>query len=177
MYQKALIPLDGTKEAEQVVDLVRRDLGPDGTLILLHVIAPDRLIKPWEVVLLASRMEEGQRTRSVNCLLGSHMGELNDSGAMLYLAGAARRLGGDSCRCRCEIVVHESVARGIVDFSRREEVDLIAIYTHDRKRRLARLIGKSIARDVQQRAPIEVRVFSPRELGVAALAEQGQENE
>jgi nucleotide-binding universal stress UspA family protein len=42
-------------------------------------------------------------------------------------------------------------------------VDLIAMYTHDRKG-IARLIKGSIASDVSKIAPIEVKVFKPREL-------------
>ena len=45
----------------------------------------------------------------------------------------------------------------------REGVDLIGMYTHDRKG-LAKLIRGSIAEKVQRRAPIKVQVFRPREL-------------
>ena len=72
-------------------------------------------------------------------------------------------LNGDPTRWHREVVVAESVSEGIVDFARKEEVDLIAMYTHDRKG-IARLIKGSIARDVSKRAPIEVKVFKPREL-------------
>ena len=53
-----------------------------------------------------------------------------------------------------------------MDYARREGVDLIAMYTHDRKG-LARLIKGSIANEVKQSAPIEVRVFTPGELVTA----------
>lgn len=62
---------------------------------------------------------------------------------------------------RREVAVAESVSEGIVEFARKEEVDLIAMYTHDR---IARLIKGSIASDVSKRALIEVKVFKPREL-------------
>ena len=45
----------------------------------------------------------------------------------------------------------------------RESVDLIAMYTHDRKL-LARHVKRSIAREVQRRASTEVRVFGTREI-------------
>lgn len=64
---------------------------------------------------------------------------------------------------RREVAVAESVSEGIVEFARKEEVDLIAMYTHDRKG-IARLIKGSIASDVSKRALIEVKVFKPREL-------------
>jgi nucleotide-binding universal stress UspA family protein len=63
----------------------------------------------------------------------------------------------------CEAVVSRSVAEGITNYAIQEGVDLIAMYTHDRKG-LARLIRGSIAAQVQRNSPIEVRVFRPREL-------------
>jgi nucleotide-binding universal stress UspA family protein len=42
------------------------------------------------------------------------------------------------------------VADGIVDFARREEVDLIAMYTYDRKG-LSKLIKGSVAEKVRNR--------------------------
>ena len=75
----------------------------------------------------------------------------------------ARLLGDGSDRWRCEVVIAESVPEGIVDFATREDVDHIAMYTHDRKG-LAKLIKGSIAEKVQKKAPIEVQVFKPREL-------------
>ena len=60
----------------------------------------------------------------------------------------------------------DSVAQGIADFAAREEVDLIAMYTHDRKG-LAKLIRGSIAEKVQERGLVAVRVFKPKELIVS----------
>ena len=59
------------------------------------------------------------------------------------------------------------MAEGITSLAAQEGVDLIAMYTHDRKG-LARLIKGSIAAKVERGAPAEVRVFRPR-----ALAEVG----
>ena len=91
-------------------------------------------------------------------LLGSQREEVERSKAETYLRGVLRELDsqGDPTRRRGEVVVAESVCQGIVDFARKEEVDLIAMYTHDRK--------GSIASDVSKRAPIEVKVIKPREL-------------
>jgi CRP-like cAMP-binding protein len=62
------------------------------------------------------------------------------------------------------------VAKAITEFATNEDVDLIAMYTHDRKG-LARLIRGSIAEKVQRRAPIEVQVFRPPEVEGALTAE------
>ena len=64
---------------------------------------------------------------------------------------------------RCEVAVSGLVAEGIVDFAVREGVDLIGMYTHDRKG-LSKLTRGSISKKVQRRAPVEVQVFRPSEL-------------
>ncbi len=64
------------------------------------------------------------------------------------------------------------MANCIVDFASREDVDLIAMYAHDRNA-LVRPIIKSVAREVQRKASTEVRVFGTRELAGYALAETG----
>ena len=64
---------------------------------------------------------------------------------------------------RCVVVEADSVAAGIADFAAQEQVDLIAMYTHDRKG-LAKLIRGSIAEKVQERAPGDVQVFKSKEL-------------
>jgi nucleotide-binding universal stress UspA family protein len=69
-------------------------------------------------------------------------------------------------RWRCAVVVADSVAQGIADFAAREEVDLIAMYTHDRKG-LAKLIRGNITEKVQRRALMEVQVFKAEELVVS----------
>ncbi len=38
MFKKVLLPLDGSKESEQVIPLMRQDIGPDAEVILLQVL-------------------------------------------------------------------------------------------------------------------------------------------
>ncbi len=146
MSQKILVPLDGSAEAEGVLRLVRDLMTPESEVILFQVIPPGKSQKMGELVLLGSEQEEAKR------------GE-----AMAYLRRVINQLGEAAGRWRCEVAVSASVAEGIVDFAVREGVDLIGMYTHDRKG-LAKLIRGSIAEKVQRRAPIEVQVFRPSEL-------------
>ena len=146
MYQKVLIPLDGSKEAEEVFPLVKDELNDDGEVILVQVIAPARTQKIGDHIILASQQEEGDRAE-----------------AMGYLRSLARQQERGADNWRLEVEVADSVADGIVRLATRESVDLIAMYTHDRKL-LARHVKRSIAREVQRRASTEVRVFGTREL-------------
>ncbi|MFQ6027142.1 MAG: universal stress protein [Dehalococcoidia bacterium] len=157
MYRKILVPLDGSLESEQVLPLVEELITPGGERILLHVIPPCKTKVLGEHIWLACQQAEAEHTWAMNYL---------------------RRVGFFSQTCeitgpwRFEAIVSSSVVKGITDFAIQEEVDLIAMYTHDRKG-LAKLIRGSIAVQVQRKAPIEVRVFRPRELvstGGGALA-------
>ena len=124
------------------------ELAPDGEVVLLQVIPPAKTQVVGGQVLLGTQREEVERSKAETYLRGV-LSEADSNG--------------DPTRRRREVVVAESVSEGIVDFAREEEVDLIAMYTHDRKG-IARLIQGSTASDVSKRTPIEVKVFKPREL-------------
>ena len=151
MYPTILVPLDGSIESETIFDALHEQMWPAGAeLILLRVIPSVRTYYFGEIWVDSGQIEANVRDQ-----------------AMKYLRDAARRLGNDELMCRCEVVVGDSIAKAIVDFAEREDVDSIVMYTHDRKG-LARLIMGSVARDVRRRAVLEVRVLGPRELaGVA----------
>ncbi len=146
MSQKILVPLDGSAEAEGALPLLRDLMTPESEVILFQVIPPGKSQSLGERVLLGSEVEEAKRNE-----------------AMAYFRRVVTQLGETTGRWRGEVAVSGSVADGIVGFAVREGVDLIGMYTHDRKG-LAKLIGGSIAEKVQRRAPIEVQVFRPREL-------------
>jgi nucleotide-binding universal stress UspA family protein len=142
--------LDGSKESEGVFSAVRDELAPDAEVVLVQVIPPGKTHVVGNQLLLSSQWEDAERSK-----------------AEAYLKGVIRQLSGDSDRWRYHVAIAESVSDGIVDTARQNDVDLIAMYTHDRKG-LAALVKKSIARDVQKKAPIEVKVFKPAQLvGVA----------
>ena len=148
MHRKVVLPLDGSPESEGVFSLIREDLASDGTLIPLHIIHPPKTMVIGGQIVDSSAQLEVERSK-----------------AMGYLRDAARRMGVEGVGMRCEVAVADSVSEGIVEFATKEEADLIAMYTHDRKG-LARLIKGSIARDVQRKVPMAVKVFTPREVAV-----------
>lgn len=162
MYRKALIPLDGSKEAEEVFPLVKDELDPEGEVLLTQVIPPTKTQMVGGHIILGSQQEEADRYE-----------------ALSYLRSVSRQQEGEAGRWRFEVEVDNSVAEGIVRLAGREGVDLIAMYTHDRKL-LARHIKRSIAREVQRRAAMEVRIFGTRELseraGAAVAAAAGGDN-
>ena len=135
MYRKVLVPLDGSRESEEVLTQLQGELAPDGEVTLLKVISP-----------MSSRSVGGG-----NIILGSQLEENERSEASDYLRDVARRERGDSVRWGYQVVVARSVPQGIVDFAMHHEPDLIAMYTHERKG-LARLFKGSVAAEVQRNA-------------------------
>ena len=148
MSQKIIVPLDGSAKAEKVLDLAQRFLPQGGRGILLRVL-PTLMAKKDERRSIRGRLRQDARRTAALGYLRCVVGHLEAPGIW-----------------RCEVVEADSVAQGITDFAAREEVGLIAMYTHGRKG-LAKLIRGSIAEKVQERASVDVLVFKSKELVVS----------
>ena len=146
MYQHVLVPLDRTVESEGVLDVIPDLVSSDGNATLLSVIPPGRTRSLGELVVLGTQQEEEDRSR-----------------ATAYLNRIVNRLRESSVEASTAVVVHDSVASGIVAYANRNSVDLISMFTHDR-RGLAKLVKGSVAREVERRAVMPVRVFRPEDL-------------
>src|SRR3990172_8254576 len=109
MYRKVLVPLDGSKDAENVLPVVGRVVAPGGEVILLHVLPVYPQMTMGDFVQPGTQREEAERARM-----------------MAYMRGAVESVGGPPGRRRCEVVVSKSIVEGITDFAALEEVDLIA---------------------------------------------------
>ena len=154
MYQHVLVPLDRTVESESVLDVIPDLVSSDGHATLLSIIPPGRTRSLGELVVLGTQQEEEDRSR-----------------ATAYLNRIVNRLRESSVEASTAVVVHDSVASAIVAYANRNSVDLISMFTHDR-RGLAKLVKGSVAREVERRAVMPVRVFRPEDVaaGVAQSA-------
>jgi nucleotide-binding universal stress UspA family protein len=146
MYQKILVPLDGSSEAERVIGPAQSELDAKGACILLQVIPPAKNQRFGEHVILSTQQEEADR-----------------AAALGYLKSVAHNQSVQPAEWLFEISISDSVPDEIVNVALREHVDLVAMYTHDR-RGLAKIIKGSIAQKVKEKSPVEVRAFPPREL-------------
>ena len=146
LYNKILVPLDKSPEAEGVLPMAQELLSPEGEGILLHVIPRFNSSQSDNEPGSVPSREQVRRNKAIGYLLCARSYLIETMG-----------------RWRCEVVVADSVAEGIASFAVREGVSLVAMYTHDRKA-LAKLIRKSIAEKVQKSGSVEVRVLRPREL-------------
>jgi nucleotide-binding universal stress UspA family protein len=151
MYRKVLIPLDGSREAEMVIPKIKPELTEDSEVILLKIILPLKGETLGQITVTSSEREEAECVKAIDYLREVIQREV------------IQRLEESPGQWRCEAIVRKSVPEGIASFAEQEEVEVIAMYTHDRKG-LAKLVKGSIAEKVQQRAPIEVKVFRPQEL-------------
>ena len=144
-----LVPLDQTGEAERVLSRAGKLLASEGQGILLHVISTDG---PGSV-----------RSYHIQHRVGRYHRDRTE--AMNYLQAVARRLEEASNRWRCDVIEAPSVADGIATYAVQEEVDLIAMYTHERKG-LAKLIKGNVPDNVRCKTPVEVRLFRSRDLAL-----------
>jgi nucleotide-binding universal stress UspA family protein len=145
-FKKILVPLDGSSEAERVIGLAQSELAENGAFILMQVIPPAKNQKIGEHVILSTQQEEADR-----------------AAALGYLKSVAQEQPVQPAEWLFEVAISNSVVDEIVNIARREQVDLVAMYTHDR-RGLAKMIKGSIAQKVKEKSPVEVRAFLRREL-------------
>lgn len=145
MYQKILVPLDGSRESEQSLALAKDRLASGGELVLLRVIPPGK-----------------SATVGSHYIIGNLLEELDHREAQRYLQSLGWRDIRNSATWRAEVVVSRSPAAGIADFARQQNIDLIAMYTNDRGL-LGRMFNKSVTREVQRLRPTEVLAIGPKD--------------
>ncbi len=146
MYQHVLVPLDRSAESEGILEVIPELVNDDGQATLLTVIPTGRTKSFGELVVLGTQQEEEDRSR-----------------ALAYLNRIVNRLKESSVEAAPAVVVNDSVPAAIVAFANRNSIDLISMFTHDR-RGLARLVRGSVAQEVERRAVMPVRVFRPGDL-------------
>ena len=125
LYNKILVPLDKSSEAEDVLSMAQELLNPEGEGILLHVIPRCKSRESNNDPGSIQSRKQVRRNKTMGYLLC----------ARSYLV--------ETMGCwRCEVVVADSVAEGIASFAMREGEDIVAMYTHGRKG-IAKLIKKA----------------------------------
>ncbi|MFN8488713.1 MAG: universal stress protein [Caldilineaceae bacterium] len=136
MYNKILVPLDGSKRAEKILPYVEALAQKFGaTLILLQVVEPlGAEVAPYDIVpIIDTEVFEGW---------------VKD--AKTYLAGLQSGLGQQQIEVKI-LVESGSIAPTILDVADREQVDLIAMASHGRTG-LSRVFYGSVAAAMLNRA-------------------------
>jgi nucleotide-binding universal stress UspA family protein len=152
MYKRALVPVDGSPEAEAIIPFVVDIAGPlDIEIVLLRVVQP---IPPVVI--------EGSRHVTVEDV------EARRAEAAEYLAPLAAEMKGRGVRV--QTVVRRGDPRAeILAGAREVGADLIAMTTHGRSG-LGRLLFGSVAESVLRHAEIPVFLMRQTEAQVAQRA-------
>jgi nucleotide-binding universal stress UspA family protein len=146
MYQRILVPTDGSELAAVAVDAAiafARACGAD--LVALSVACPEPVLLSAEGA-IAAGAESG-----VDVLLEQARHYVTE------LADAARRAG---VECTALTAYGYSPADEIIDVAKRRHCDLIFIASHGR-RGLSRLIAGSVTQRVLACSPVPVMVYRP----------------
>ncbi len=145
MLQKILVPLDGSKLAEQALpyaEAIAQKFGAEIILLLVLQSPP---------VAILSDPYGGAAVYDYDEMI---MAEKRKT-AQDYLGSLQANLGKQNISARIEVLETSSVADGIVDIASQEEIDVIVKTTHGRSG-LSRWVYGSVATKVLQHAPCPI---------------------
>ncbi|MBI3455945.1 MAG: universal stress protein [Candidatus Rokubacteria bacterium] len=142
MYERVLVPLDGSRLVEAILPFAEKIAGPlDAEILLVRVVEPI----PGAVALASGE------TGSAEALLHDQMA------AKWYLSDLAERLGQRGLRVRTFAPLGVP-ATEIVAVAEAEKADLVAMTTHGRSG-LGRVVFGSVAEAVLRAASVPVLMF------------------
>lgn len=145
MYNKILVPLDGSELAEQVLPQVIELANCTGAeIVLLRV--PD--VPVYEYLMIAPELGAGMREQAEN-------------EARQYLERLSEKLLEMGLEVQTQMVYEGAVYSTILNTAKELRVDLIAMSTHGRSG-LARLVMGSVADDVVRHAELPVLLVRPQ---------------
>ncbi len=145
MYNKILVPLDGSELAEQVLPQVMELANCSGAeIVLLRV--PD--VPVYEYLMTVPEV-------------GVQMREQAENDAREYLERLSGELRAMGLQVRTQIAYEGAVYLTILNTAKELDADLIAMSTHGRSG-LARLVMGSVADDVVRHADLPVLLVRPQ---------------
>ncbi len=147
MYNKVLVTLDGSELAECVlphVEAIAKGCGVN-EVIVVTVVEP--------VYLLA---DDGSGTATVDIV---KLQALREESSINYLKDVAKRLEAKKINVRT-VLLKGKATDMIVEFARKNQVDLIAIATHGRSG-ISRWVWGSTAEKILRSAPVPVLMVRP----------------
>ncbi len=152
MYQKVLVPLDGSELAEcslpQIINLAKE--GALGEVILLHVAV---LELPWQSINLD---DTGLGNRfDFNALRNSNLEK-----AKTYLTGVQSRLAAAGLQAQIVTLEADRPAAAVLDYAREQGVDLLVLATHGYSGMKKMLLG-SVAFKILHESPVPVLLVRP----------------
>lgn len=154
--EQVVVPLDGSRLSESVLDEVKKFGGQEAVYTLIRVVP----VGPPSSSISGS-IELTYREELLAAL---------QKGAAEYLDGVAERLRGEGYEVRTEVRVDPQPARAILDLAAEVDADLIALATHGRKG-IARFAFGSVADKVLRASDSPVLVLRGEEAASDAAQE------
>jgi nucleotide-binding universal stress UspA family protein len=158
---RVLVPLDGSPVGEAALEFLTTwwSMWPIEP-VLLRVLGHGALVLGWYPAFAVQPLDAAAMEA-----------ELKDADD--YLAGLAESLAARGFPASCRVVrTTEPVARAILDAAEREQVDSIAMGTHE-KGGLARLVRGSVPEDVLEHSPVPVLLVHHQKVPAPAGADGG----
>jgi nucleotide-binding universal stress UspA family protein len=150
MYQKVLVPLDGSEMAEcslgEVKALVKGGFG--GEINLLHIV---QIEIPWAE--MKNEMEKAPI--NLEAIRKEAFGQ-----ARKYLAGVQARLASEGIKVKSDIIEANRPASAITDYATKNGMDLILVATHGRTGLKKMFLG-SVASGVLNESHVPVLLIRP----------------
>ena len=154
-FHRVLVPLDGSKLAEQAIEPARA-LGAPGEVeyTLLTVVEPPQLSTP-SVMMAVAASTAGSEQEAL-----AEIAALREAGAERCLKQTGNELRRRGVAVRTHLAVHPQAAQGILEYAAATHADLIALATHGLGG-WARLLVGSVADKVIRGASVPVLVVHP----------------
>jgi nucleotide-binding universal stress UspA family protein len=146
MYQKILVPLDGSELAECTLNhvkmMVKEGFAREATL--LNIVRVDL---PWAELYGQNFNRDAVR-------------EAYFASARKYLASVGSRLGAEGVKVKAEVLEADRTAAAITDYARDKGMDAVVIATHGYTG-LKKLMLGSVALRVLHESPVPVILIRP----------------
>ena len=159
LFRRIVVPLDGSSLAETALDHAVMFATPGATeFVLVQVIVPERVpTHPYPMVTPPIDQDDVEE-RSVS--------------ARAYLAKLQSEIERAGFVTTATVIVQPRVARAILDFSEKQDADLIALSTHGRGA-VARLFLGSVADKILRAAKRPLLLYRPSAIASTRAADEG----
>ncbi len=129
MYEKILVPLDGSKLAECVIPHIQA-MAANGVTKEIYLV---QVIEPYQKPPFTDYIfEEGKVKKVIEEEQIKKIEAAYKTAAEEYLKKIARELNYENVKINYQVMVHSSVAESLAEFVDKNQIDLIVIATHGR---------------------------------------------
>jgi nucleotide-binding universal stress UspA family protein len=152
MYNKILVPLDGSKLSECSLNHVKQlfENSPAGEVVLLNAVVIEI---PWR------RLNEGEKGHKVTFDIGAFEKSFFDE-SRKYLAKVKYRLSSEGLNVKTETIESKEPSDTITEYAQSKGVDLIVISTHGYNG-IQRMMLGSVALKVLHKSNVPVLLIRP----------------